>query len=195
MVLVLVLVLILVSTTMMHALMLSCSHALMLSRSHHTLTHQATRPPARPSSGNPSAALSGSKAASNGGYRPRPRSRPTRFFTLTLTLALTRPSFFSLSDAESDAYWSSRPREHQLGALAPAQSQPLGSDADLLARYDQLESQHPPTAGPIPRPDHWGGYVIVPHRIEFWQGRASRLHERLEYTRIERTWHTRRLAP
>jgi len=189
--------LVLVSTTMMRALMRSRS------RSHVSTTHSPTRQP-----GHLRDLLLGTLQPLCADRRPHRTvgidldldlDRRTLSFTLTLTRPSSHPpillSSHSLSDAESDAYWSSRPREHQLGALASAQSQPLGSDADLLARYDQFESLHPPAAGPIPRPDHWGGYVIVPHRIEFWQGRASRLHERLEYTRIERTWHTRRLAP
>jgi pyridoxamine 5'-phosphate oxidase len=103
-----------------------------------------------------------------------------------------------LSAEESDAYWDSRPRAHQLGALSSMQSQQLiGGDAELISRYEELDHQY--DGKKIPRPDFWGGYVIVPYRIEFWQGRASRLHERLEYTRSSNdtgdTWLTKRLCP
>ncbi len=81
---------------------------------------------------------------------------------------------------ESDAYWDLRPRGSQLGSMASDQSRPIASRADLLRRYDELEAAHP---GPVPRPDNWGGWRLVPHTIELWQGRTNRLHDRLRYTR------------
>ena len=102
-----------------------------------------------------------------------------------------------LDPVESDAYWASRPRSHQLGALSSHQSAEITSDAELLARYEALEREL--EGRPIPRPGFWGGYRITPHRVEFWQGRHSRLHERLEYSKNREkkddVWHTRRLSP
>ncbi len=82
--------------------------------------------------------------------------------------------------AESDAYWDLRPRGSQIGSMASDQSRPIASRADLLGRYDELDAAHP---GPVPRPDNWGGWRLVPHTIELWQGRTNRLHDRLRYTR------------
>lgn len=82
--------------------------------------------------------------------------------------------------AESDAYWDLRPRGSQIGSMASAQSRPVVARAELLRRYDELDAAHP---GPVPRPDNWGGWRLVPHTIELWQGRTNRLHDRLRYTR------------
>ena len=96
-------------------------------------------------------------------------------------------------EAESDAYWEVRPRGSQLGSMASDQSRPLRSRQDLLERYAELETTHP---GPVPRPPHWGGWRLVPHTVEFWQGRSNRLHDRLRYTlRPDGTWDLTRLAP
>ncbi|ACB35187.1 pyridoxamine 5'-phosphate oxidase [Leptothrix cholodnii SP-6] len=96
------------------------------------------------------------------------------------------------SAEESDAYYDSRPLDSRLGAWASPQSQPIGSRAVLVANAARTAAQyglHPP------RPPHWGGYRLVPDRWEFWQGRKSRLHDRLVYRLVDGTWLRERLAP
>ena len=95
---------------------------------------------------------------------------------------------------ESDRYFTQRPREARLGAWASPQSEPIADRAELEGRLEQARTRFPPEADP-PRPPHWGGYRIAPERIEFWQGRASRLHDRLLYVREAAGWHRSRLAP
>jgi pyridoxamine 5'-phosphate oxidase len=101
-----------------------------------------------------------------------------------------------LSAAESDSYWETRPRGSQLGALASPQSSVVASRQELEDRYDAVESR---LAGkPIARPDHWGGYRVVPDVIELWQGRENRLHDRFRYRRDASSpsrWLLERLAP
>jgi len=97
-----------------------------------------------------------------------------------------------VSDADSDAYYASRPLPSRLGAWASPQSQPIPGKAWLLAKAAEMGVRH----GLNPkRPPHWGGYRVIPERVEFWQGRPSRLHDRLVYTRDLETWHRVRLAP
>ncbi len=94
----------------------------------------------------------------------------------------------------STDYFQSRPRGSQLGAWASPQSQVIGSREALEAREQAVEAEF---AGqdPLPRPSHWGGYILRPHRLEFWQGRPSRLHDRLEYNLVDGAWAISRLAP
>lgn len=98
-----------------------------------------------------------------------------------------------LDAATSDDYFHSRPRGSQLGALASAQSTVIPSRETLEAHMQALSSQY--DDGPIPRPPHWGGYRVRPHSIEFWQGRGSRLHDRLRYRLSAGRWVLERLAP
>ena len=86
-----------------------------------------------------------------------------------------------VSEEESDAYFATRPRGAQLGALASRQSDPLGSRAELYERLAELEGDL--GAGPVPRPPTWGGYRLDPAAWEFWQHGDSRLHDRLRYER------------
>ena len=99
--------------------------------------------------------------------------------------------------ATADAYWASRPRLSQVGAWASPQSRPLPDRAALEARFAEIEKRFPGAA--VPRPPHWGGYRLVPDAFEFWQGRASRLHDRLVYHRDDQRedagWRIGRLAP
>jgi len=99
-----------------------------------------------------------------------------------------------LSTAESEPYFHSRPRGSQLGAWASRQSTVLDSRADLERRYADLERRWP-EGTQVPMPDFWGGYLLRPERMEFWQGRPSRLHDRFRYTRQGPGWDVRRLAP
>lgn len=96
---------------------------------------------------------------------------------------------------ESDAYFAARPKGSQLGAWASDQSSVLADRDTLDRRYADLEEQHRDDEQ-IPRPEFWGGYRVVPEVMEFWQGRPSRLHDRLRYTKIDGAeWRIERLAP
>jgi pyridoxamine 5'-phosphate oxidase len=100
----------------------------------------------------------------------------------------------AVSGAESDAYFAQRPRGSQLGAWASAQSQPVPSREALEARERELEARF--AGQPVPRPPHWGGYRLQPDYVEFWQGRPSRLHDRIAYTRhADGAWTLARLSP
>lgn len=98
-----------------------------------------------------------------------------------------------LADADSDRYWASRPRGSQIGSAASRQSRPLVSRAELEAAAAALESRY--EGADVPRPPHWGGFVVVPDSVEFWQGRSDRLHDRLRYRRSEDGWAVQRLWP
>ena len=93
---------------------------------------------------------------------------------------------------ESQAYFDSRPLGSRIGAWASPQSQPLENRAWLERRWTQLAEQY---GEKPPRPPHWGGYRVLPDYVEFWQGRASRLHDRIAYSRSAQAWRISRLAP
>ncbi|HET6449196.1 MAG TPA: pyridoxamine 5'-phosphate oxidase [Conexibacter sp.] len=99
-----------------------------------------------------------------------------------------------LSVAESDIYFSTRPRGSQLGAWASEQSRPLPDRAALERRWAALDERY--GGETVPRPSHWGGYRVEPNEIELWQGRTNRLHDRFLYTRTpDGGWTHARLAP
>jgi pyridoxamine 5'-phosphate oxidase len=103
-----------------------------------------------------------------------------------------------VEEAIADAYYASRPISSQLGAWVSPQSRVIGSREVLEERENELSKQFAGT--PLKRPPHWGGYRIVPEMLEFWQGRTSRLHDRLRYTKTTKTtsasgWKIERLAP
>jgi pyridoxamine 5'-phosphate oxidase len=98
-----------------------------------------------------------------------------------------------VADEVSDAYFHSRPAGSQIGALASPQSKVIGDRSLLEIKVTELTAQY--TGREIPRPLNWGGYLVEPTKIEFWQGRSSRLHDRIVYELIDGSWIINRLAP
>ncbi len=94
---------------------------------------------------------------------------------------------------ESDEYFGTRPYLSQLGAWASEQSSVIESRELLEERFDELKTNYP--EGSVPRPPHWGGFRVTPNEFEFWQGRRSRLHDRIAYHLIENDWKISRLSP
>jgi pyridoxamine 5'-phosphate oxidase len=101
-------------------------------------------------------------------------------------------------EADSTTYFASRPRPARLGAWASPQSEPIAGRAALETRFAAVEAQYQRAGDDIPRPPHWGGYCLAPDELEFWQGRPSRLHDRIRYRRSAThpaLWAIERLAP
>ena len=99
-----------------------------------------------------------------------------------------------ISKEESEKYFATRPRGSQIGAWASAQSSELSSRAELEKSFSDFEKKWP-EGEQIPRPEHWGGYLVIPKSVEFWQGRYSRLHDRIRYVRDDNNWQIKRLNP
>jgi pyridoxamine 5'-phosphate oxidase len=99
-----------------------------------------------------------------------------------------------VSEEMSEAYFKSRPLDSQIGAVVSNQSQTIGSRSELDRQAQLLKQQYEKTMI-MPRPAHWGGYILKPNYFEFWQGRPSRLHDRIAYQLIKGSWHITRLAP
>ncbi len=98
-----------------------------------------------------------------------------------------------LSAEESDAYFETRPPDRRVGAWASPQSRPLASREELDERVREVEERF--AGEEIPRPEHWGGFILHPLEIEFWQGQVGRLHDRFRYTREGEGWRIERLGP
>lgn len=127
--------------------------------------------------------LAGNARAAATFWWSRPRNRQVR---ITGVVEI-------VSDAVSDAYFAARPRRAQLCSAASPQSRRITDRAELEQRVEQLAAST--GDAPVVRPAHWGGYVLVPQTVEFWQGRDGRLHDRLRYRREASGWHLERLAP
>lgn len=104
-----------------------------------------------------------------------------------------RGRILRVSEAESNAYFASRPIMSQLSALASNQSEELESRAVLEQRLNALVIEYQDK--PITRPPHWGGFAVVPHEMEFWQGRDNRIHDRIHYAQEGNQWISHRLSP
>ena len=98
-----------------------------------------------------------------------------------------------LSETESDAYFKLRPRDSQIAAWASTQSSVISNREELNKSFAHFENLY--KNQDVPKPQHWGGYVLVPTSIEFWQGRANRLHDRIQYKKENSNWLIERLAP
>jgi pyridoxamine 5'-phosphate oxidase len=122
-----------------------------------------------------------------------PRVAATFFWAPLHRQVRIEGSATQLSEDESDAYFASRPRGHQLSAWASEQSAPLEHRESLAERMTHFDERF--EGNDVPRPHSWGGYVIAPDYMEFWQGQANRLHDRLVYERLVGGWSLRRLQP
>jgi pyridoxamine 5'-phosphate oxidase len=125
-----------------------------------------------------------------------PRACANVFWVLLGRQVRVNASVAKVSRAESEAYFATRPRESQIGAWASRQSEVLAGRAELDARIEEVRARF--GTGEVPCPPGWGGYRLTPSRVELWQIRPNRLHDRLRYTRIAGTadaWRIERLSP
>jgi pyridoxamine 5'-phosphate oxidase len=122
-----------------------------------------------------------------------PRAACTLYWRELDRQVILRGAVRELSHADSDAYFATRPRDAQLGAWASEQSQPLKDRATLERRVEDARERF--AGGDVPRPEHWGGYLLTPDEVEAWQGRPFRLHDRFRYTRADAGWRLERLYP
>jgi pyridoxamine 5'-phosphate oxidase len=99
-----------------------------------------------------------------------------------------------IEGAESEKYFATRPWSSQIGALASSQSEVIESRQVLEERFKELAEKYP-QGSVVPKPENWGGYLVKPSRIEFWQGRYSRLHDRLRFNLSGSNWSLERLSP
>jgi len=124
----------------------------------------------------------------------RPRAAANLFWVHLERQIRVIGSIAQVSREESEAYFATRPRESQIGAWASRQSAVIAGRAELEARIAAAQARF--GADPVPCPPTWGGYRLVPDRVELWQGRPSRLHDRLRYARVDdRGWRIERLSP
>jgi pyridoxamine 5'-phosphate oxidase len=122
-----------------------------------------------------------------------PRAAATFFWPQLSRQVRVEGEIAQLPEDESEAYFASRPRGHQLSAWASEQSEPVDARTTLEARLEHFDQRF--EGETVPRPHSWGGYVIAPDRFEFWSGRPNRLHDRHEFRLEGRTWTVRRLQP
>jgi pyridoxamine 5'-phosphate oxidase len=123
-----------------------------------------------------------------------PRAAANLFWVLLERQVRVNGVVSKIARAETEAYFASRPFESRLGAWASAQSTVIADRAELEAKMAALRARYP-AGSDIPCPPFWGGYRLVPDRVELWQGRPSRLHDRLRYTRNGDAWRIERLSP
>ena len=122
-----------------------------------------------------------------------PRAAATLYWQPLYRAARLEGPVERLTDAESDAYFASRPRGAQIGAWASAQGSVLRDRSELDERVREIEARYP---GEVPRPDFWGGYRLRPDAVELWQGRPDRLHDREHFLlQPDGAWHAERLSP
>lgn len=122
-----------------------------------------------------------------------PRAAATLYWPQLQRQVRVEGDVTKLSDEESDEYFDARPRGHRIAAWASEQSEPLESYALLEERFAHFAERF--EGEDVPRPHSWGGYVLAPSRIEFWEGRPNRMHERLVYVKSANAWTFTRLQP
>src|SRR3954468_8787757 len=122
-----------------------------------------------------------------------PRAACTLYWRELDRQVCLRGAVTELPPADSDAYFATRPRDAQLGAWASEQSRPLADRETLARRVEEARDRF--AATDVPRPEHWGGYLLTPEEVECWQGRPYRLHDRFRYTRDAAGWRLERLYP